>query len=422
MKRIIIIIIILSNYLYSQNNFGSSGSKLFFLNKNFGAIVQKNHTIAVTSDGAKSWKQIIIETDEELRKVLFTSESNGWLIGDKNLFNTIDSGNTWQKNISFGGNALYFINDKYGFIGGQGIYFTHNSGQTWTQSISDSMYQYPLGAMDFSFINDSIGIAINSFNVFITENGGNYWQRLPIYYFGTGNGAISSGKMLDEDNIILTAWYPAVWAVGYLLSSTDGGMNWSKFSNSFDWGIDDNYILNKDSIWLIAGSKVYVTTNGGIMWDTLDIQLNMFSFFTNHQAYGLIEKYVYYNVDSNSAYNIIDYLYYTEDGWRTYKAVDSIITGINETNKIPQSIKVYQNYPNPFNPVTTISFEIPKKEIVEVSIYNILGQKIETLIYKELKAGKHELIFNAEKLTSGVYFYQILTSNYQETKKCVLLK
>ena len=420
MKNILFIILIFSNYLYSQNNFGFNGSKLFFLNKNFGASVQKNHTISITSDGAKSWKQITIETDEELRKVLFTSESKGWLIGEKNIYNTIDSGNTWKKNNSFQViqlKTLYFIDDENGFIGADcvdtlsTIYVTHNSGQSWINATIDSSWYYAFRVGDFSFINDSVGIVIGPITIYKTQNGGNYWKRLPILFY-TGNGAISSGKMLDKDNIIITAWFPEVWAVGYLLSSTDGGVNWSKYGNSyqtFDWGISDNNILNKDSIWLIAGSKVYVTKNGGRMWDTLNIQLSTFSFFSKVQPYGLGGKY----------------LYYSGDGWYTYSLIDSTITAINEINetkKTPLSIILYQNYPNPFNPITTISFEIPKKDIVEVSIYNILGQKIETLLYKELKEGKHEVIFNAGKLTSGIYFYQILTSNYQETKKCVLLK
>ena len=418
MKSIIFITLILSNFLYSQSNFGFNGSHLFFLNKNFGAIIKNNHKIAITLDGAKTWKEITVETDEELRKVLFTSESNGWLIGEKSIYNTIDSGNTWQKNHSFQVielNALYFIDEGHRFVGGDGvdtpstIYVTQNSGQSWINSTIDSSWYYPIGIGDFSFINDSVGIVIGSYTIYKTQNGGNFWKRLPLYFY-TGNGAISSGKMLDNDNIILTAWYPAVWAVGYLLSSTDGGMNWNKYGNNyqtFDFGIQDAYILNKDSIWLTAESdKVYNTTNGGNRWDTLDIQLNMFSFFSNNQAYGLGGKY----------------LYYSDDGWHTYNLIDSTITAINETNKMPQSIILNQNYPNPFNPITTISFEIPKKEIVEVSIYNILGQKIETLLNKELNAGKHELIFNAEELASGIYFYQMLTSNYQETKKCILLK
>ena len=422
MKSILFIILIFSNNLYSQNNFGFNGSKIFFLNKNFGAVVKKNHTVAITSDGAKSWKNIIVETDEELRKVLFTSESNGWLIGEKGIYNTIDTGNTWQKNYSIQVlqlKALFFINDENGFIGGEGIdtlstiYITHNSGKSWINSTIDSNWYYQIGINDFSFINDSFGIVIGTNTIYKTQDGGNYWQKLPINFFYADIGSISYGKMLDKDNIIITAWYPAVYAVGYLLSSTDGGTNWSKYGNSyqtFDFGIQDAYILNKDSIWLTTESnKVYTTTNGGNTWDTLGIQLNMFSFFSNYQAYGLGEKY----------------LYYSDDGWRTYNLIDSIITGINasnETNITPHSIILNQNYPNPFNPITTISFEIPEKEIVELSIYNILGQKIETLLYKELNKGKHEIIFNAEELTSGIYFYQILTYNYQETRKCIFLK
>lgn len=60
--------------------------------------------------------------------------------------------------------------------------------------------------------------------------------------------------------------------------------------------------------------------------------------------------------------------------------------------------------------------------MVEINIYNVLGEKTETLLHKELNIGKHEIIFNGKELTSGTYFYQILTADHQETKKCILLK
>ena len=87
-----------------------------------------------------------------------------------------------------------------------------------------------------------------------------------------------------------------------------------------------------------------------------------------------------------------------------------------------------QNYPNPFNPTTTISFTIPEiSENTEISIYNIKGQKVKTLLNDKLEAGKHSLIWNGKDknekpITSGIFFYKIKSGTFSATKKMIMLK
>jgi len=81
-----------------------------------------------------------------------------------------------------------------------------------------------------------------------------------------------------------------------------------------------------------------------------------------------------------------------------------------------------QNYPNPFNPVTRIKFSIPKRTRVELSVYNILGEKVSEIINSEIEAGKYEYEFNAINLSSGVYFYRLKTDDYISVKKMILIK
>lgn len=98
------------------------------------------------------------------------------------------------------------------------------------------------------------------------------------------------------------------------------------------------------------------------------------------------------------------------------------------TNVIPLDYKIEQNYPNPFNPSTTIRFGLPETSQVTVRIYNLLGQQVGVLLSDELNAGYHETIWDASKLSSGVYFYSVIaesvTSNrkHTEVKKMVLVK
>ena len=86
---------------------------------------------------------------------------------------------------------------------------------------------------------------------------------------------------------------------------------------------------------------------------------------------------------------------------------------ISET-EIPTEFNLMQNYPNPFNPTTTIKFALPNNSKVNLSVYNILGEKVIDLIDKELEAGNHEVIWNADKLSSGIYIYRIYAGQYSE--------
>jgi hypothetical protein len=93
-----------------------------------------------------------------------------------------------------------------------------------------------------------------------------------------------------------------------------------------------------------------------------------------------------------------------------------------ENSEIPVSYKLDQNYPNPFNPSTTINFSIPKESKVYLRIYNILGQEVKTLVSENKMPGNYSVQFNANELSSGVYFYTIKAGNYNQVKKMLLLK
>jgi hypothetical protein len=102
--------------------------------------------------------------------------------------------------------------------------------------------------------------------------------------------------------------------------------------------------------------------------------------------------------------------------WQTITAVDDEIA-------TPFKFELKQNYPNPFNPTTKINFTIPESGQVKLVIYDILGREVANLVNaKDMKAGKHTVDFNASRLSSGVYFYQLRTKNHIQTKKMMLLK
>jgi hypothetical protein len=91
------------------------------------------------------------------------------------------------------------------------------------------------------------------------------------------------------------------------------------------------------------------------------------------------------------------------------------------TNPVDNYV-LYQNYPNPFNPTTTIRYELPQDGIVTINIYNILGQKVKTLLNEFKRADRYEITFNGAGLASGVYFYTLKVNNFIKTKKMILLR
>ncbi len=87
-----------------------------------------------------------------------------------------------------------------------------------------------------------------------------------------------------------------------------------------------------------------------------------------------------------------------------------------------KSFQLLQNYPNPFNPSTTIRFSLPKASDVNLSIYNILGERITVLVSEHMNAGPHLVEWNASGFASGVYFYRLEAGSFNKTKKLILIK
>ncbi|MGC8594438.1 MAG: carboxypeptidase regulatory-like domain-containing protein [Candidatus Kryptoniota bacterium] len=110
-----------------------------------------------------------------------------------------------------------------------------------------------------------------------------------------------------------------------------------------------------------------------------------------------------------------------------YITANPVPTAVNEKPIQPTSYSLEQNYPNPFNPTTQIVFSIPQTERVTIDIYNILGEKVATLVNGTLNAGTHIVTFDARNssgslLPTGVYFYRLSTPDFTATRKMLLLK
>jgi len=97
-------------------------------------------------------------------------------------------------------------------------------------------------------------------------------------------------------------------------------------------------------------------------------------------------------------------------------------TGVETNSVMPSQFNLSQNYPNPFNPTTTISFELPVSGKTTLKIYNLLGNEVATLVNGYVSAGSHQIVFDASKLETGIYYYKLTAGDFSATKKLILIK
>ena len=108
--------------------------------------------------------------------------------------------------------------------------------------------------------------------------------------------------------------------------------------------------------------------------------------------------------------------------------INNGVVDVNENNSVVKEYKLFQNYPNPFNPSTVIEYALPVESNVTISVFNTIGQRVAVLLKGTQGAGNHSITWNAQSLSSGVYFYKIKAAginskkNFTSFKKAILIK
>lgn len=109
--------------------------------------------------------------------------------------------------------------------------------------------------------------------------------------------------------------------------------------------------------------------------------------------------------------------------WNTFKArISDILVSINNNNELPLKYDLSQNYPNPFNPVTQINFSVENTGLVKISVYDLLGREIATLVNEIKNPGRYSINFDASSFASGMYIYKMETGKFSASKKMVLIR
>ena len=195
---------------------------------------------------------------------------------------------------------------------------------------------------------------------------------------------------------------------------------------SYGYGIGIKIIKSDSSIYI---RNCTITNNDiGILFNNS----NSFAYIGSFPSY---VNEIYNNVDYNIKNESINTINATYNYWGTnnidsisaklYGHVDfnNFITGINILKEdMPKTFMISQNYPNPFNPVTFIKYDLPMAGTIKISIFDAIGRLVKELCNNYQKAGEHKILFNGEKLSSGIYYYLIEYKGHKLFKKMVLLK
>ncbi|MCL4550291.1 MAG: T9SS type A sorting domain-containing protein [Bacteroidetes bacterium] len=341
------------------------------------------------------------------------------------LFQSKDKGTTWESNIDLSDVGDIFPKDSTDVLVsviGKGIYSSRGSGVSWYESDKgirpdwDSTGQW-LG-----------GTGIGTF----TKSAEGYLFAGSGEYYGGGSGVARSkdrGQTWHYTNKGLLDT-----TVAYLATSSNGRV----IASSVGRHSQDPLFEVSDSI-----PHLFISTNSGDSWCALFHGAD-YQKFSGYNPVALFKNIIFSTYYNGKIYFMSDTGKARQSlGLKGSFAIDSsgfvYIGTLGSLLKSDQSLNVlssislptvslpihsflYQNYPNPFNPTTLIKYSLAQTSLVNLSIYDVLGRKVATLVDKEQSLGNYEVEFDGSNLASGVYFYRIQAGSFIQTKKFMLIK
>lgn len=344
---------------------------------------------------------------------------------------------------------------------------TTNGGASWNIiGTLPSQYTY---ATYLDFLNANTGMVIVSlpqsgpgslpYNILKTTDAGSSWTPtfpqpitgdLKCIIYVNENLAFSCGETTPMSDT----------SKGLFLKTTNGGMNWIKtindtllygklcfinastgfvnvynLNNDFqqilrttDQGNSWKIVLSEDSLY-IGGLNFYGQTGTGFMYATntgFDTY-EAYSYRTSNFGETWVRHSIVHNNPILLSGSMIDkYNYYVAGGGfegEIYHTTNGGSVGVSSnTQIIPEKYSLSQNYPNPFNPSTTIQYNVPFRSNIILNVYNINGKEISTLVNEIKSQGIYEVKFDAANLPSGVYYYKLISGDFSEAKKMILIK
>lgn len=406
--------------------------KNFFLNRFWTAAFIAS--MLTTLSLAQNWQNQNSSTSNRLKGIQMISATEGWACGDAGtMLHTINAGSTWSP-ITLTGSDLHqliFKDASNGIVVGDNgsVFTTTNSGTNWVSKNSGTSLQlrgaaFAGGSTYFAVGDDGAAIkSIDDGNTWTILNSGTTERLLCvaavgqsvwigarnglILYSNNGGSTFSSMSNPANDDIKDIQFIDAStgFACGsnsFFMFTSNGGANWASRSSGIQVGLNGLHFVNQTKGWTVGGAgTLYSTTNAGLNWIAQQSQtgqdLNSIHSFDSENAWAV----------GNLGVIVTNF---------------TTPTGTEIENSMITDYTLEQNFPNPFNPSTNIRFSIASEEFVTLKVFNVLGIEIVSLINKVLAAGSYDIVFNAEQMNSGVYFYTLSTDNFKSTRKMILTK
>jgi photosystem II stability/assembly factor-like uncharacterized protein len=338
--------------------------------------------------GLNEVKSIIIDNDDAL---FAGTRWNG-------VYVSFDDGNTWNLTSSIGGSGIELFTmvlyPDNSILLGTNDYIKRSTdkGTSWTK-INNQLPSSIIGNLDITtdgIIYATAGTKLSRANDIESD----FIIIKDSVYVPDRNGV----ALGDYGLIFLTDSYfdPGIF------KSTDYGSNWIKISDN-----PASSISVLDNKYVVTGhdsGDIMFSFDLGETWSTISQELP-----ANSTIY-------WSQIDSNG------YLYCAASGFGLFRS-NTILTSIG-SQEILEHISYYleQNYPNPFNSTTNIRYKISLAGRVTLKVYDLLGREAATLLDRYQGSGSYDVIFQADDLTSGIYFYKLTSGNFMDTKKLILLK
>lgn len=363
----------------------------------------------------------------------------GGVIGN-GIIKSIDNGITWEREWINSGMiespySLVYYHSKFFATSLSGVYYSTDDGISWLQSYDQQSYHL-IAKGDTLFVSALNGV------VFSTDDG-TTWNEfgsflslpldLDIYenkYF-VADGTVKYKSDLIDDWINATMSAPEGFSSQVrsntiindtIYSCTYGGIYKRALSDFYLPDMDIDSVRNIGSTINVGERITFSTGVSNIGFDTLivsdiissnsDIELSRTSFkVPPASGYGFPVEFK----PISPGMHVIELTFLSNDSISNNKQLIYI-------EALPIDYSLEQNYPNPFNPVTTISFSLPFPQFTTIRLYNSIGELVTEILSEVKDGGKHKILFDGSIYPSGVYYYQLITVNYRETKKMLILK
>jgi photosystem II stability/assembly factor-like uncharacterized protein len=437
---------------FGQNwNLQNSGTENILYGVSGNRIVGETGTILRSTNAGQAWEFESTGFTDKLLSLCFVSDNSGYATGvDGKIYHTTDGGLTWPllpTNITVGLGKVQFINPDTGWVASSHyIYRTTNGGSSWVEQL----YLPSSGDIitDVEFVKGLPGEPVYGYatgglqSFWKTTDGGETWTSNGG---ACGNGNFNACSFVDKN----TGWIvgvPSVFTTETIMRTTDGGSTFEVQTNPTISPFLRDVCFVTDQRGLAVGNdgQTLYTSDGGANWEERPNGSNVWQeVFLSETGkawtvgfYGSIahsEDWGYtWQTQRSGAYGTLNGVHFINDseGWivgdygTILHTTNGGVTFVEEEQiyKIPKDYFLSNNFPNPFNPSTKIQYSIPHSAKVQIKIFDMLGNEIETLINEEKSVGTYELNWNAVGLPSGVYFYQLRTGQFVQTKKMILLR